>query len=360
MKKNIDRRAFIKGTSLAGLAGILTTSAAANAIGIPHGSSVLNSRLGEEMDHSRKLSYNQNGKFKIVQFTDTHYISGDSRSVRALKNVNEILDIEKPDLVIHTGDVIFGKPAEASIREILDPISKRGIPFAVTFGNHDEEFDKSRKELYQILKSIPYNISSTTEGISGVTNYILTLGSTGKKTIDRVLYLFDSNSYSKIKGIKGYDYIHNDQISWYRKQSMEFTRKNEGQPVPSLAFFHIPLLEHKEAAHNDGVVLSGTRGEATSSSNLNSGLFVSMKEMGDVHAIFLGHDHDNDYSLYWNDVFFIYGRYSGCDTVYNNLKPNGARVIELAEGEKGFRSWIRLSGGSIIQDMRYPDDFMKK
>lgn len=85
-----------------------------------------------------------------------------------------------------------------------------------------------------------------------------------------------------------------------------------------------------------------------------------MKEMGDVQAIFLGHDHDNDYSLYWNDVFFIYGRYSGCDTVYNNLKPNGARVIELEEGEKGFRSWIRLSGGSIIQDMRYPDDFMKK
>ena len=64
------------------------------------------------------------------------------------------------------------------------------------------------------------------------------------------------------------------------------------------------------------------------------------------------------YAMYWNKVFLIYGRFSGCDTVYNDLKPNGARVIELTEGEQSFRSWIRIFGGQIDQDLRYPDDFM--
>ena len=48
-------------------------------------------------------------------------------------------------------------------------------------------------------------------------------------------------------------------------------------------------------------------------------------------------------------------RYSGCDTVYNDLKPSGARIIELTSGSRSFRSWIRLSDGRVIQDLRYPD-----
>ena len=59
----------------------------------------------------------------------------------------------------------------------------------------------------------------------------------------------------------------------------------------------------------------------------------------------------------WRGMFFIYGRFSGCDTVYNNLKPNGARVIQLTEGEAGFRSWVRCYGGEVGQNLCYPDSF---
>jgi 3',5'-cyclic AMP phosphodiesterase CpdA len=362
MKNNINRRTFIKGTSIAGVAGMVASSTTANAMMMNNLSQQENPDLSasETGNPPRKLSYNKDGKFKILQLTDTHYISGDPRSARALKNVNEVLDAEKPDLVIHTGDLIFGKPAEASIREILEPISKRKIPFAVVFGNHDDEFDKTRKELFEIVKSIPHNITSTTEGIFGVTNYTLTLGSPDGKSIDRVLYLLDSNAYSTIEGIKGYDHVRFDQVAWYRGQSLNFTKKNSGKPVPSLAFFHIPLPEQKDAARDDGAILIGTRGEAVCSPAVNSGLFVAMKEMGDVQATFHGHDHNNDYAVYWNKLFFIYGRFSGCDTVYNDLKPNGARVIELTAGEKSFRSWIRLSDRSVIQDLKYPDNFIWK
>ena len=104
-------------------------------------------------------------------------------------------------------------------------------------------------------------------------------------------------------------------------------------------------------------MLRGNFGEEPASPSVNSGLFVSMKEMGDIRAVICGHDHDNDYAMQWNGMFLMFGRFSGCDTVYNDLKPSGARVIELTEGETGFRSWIRVYGQGITQDLRYPKDF---
>ena len=76
---------------------------------------------------------------QIVQFTDVHYIYNDPRSDVSIERINEVLDAEKPDLVIFTGDVIYGKPAEEGMRTVLNLVSKREIPFAVTFGNHDNE-----------------------------------------------------------------------------------------------------------------------------------------------------------------------------------------------------------------------------
>lgn len=349
------RRHFLRDTSLAGAAGLLATTTATGAMMTGR-----DEKATEFASKSHRLSYNRDGRFKILQLTDTHYISGDPLSARALDNVNKVLDAEKPDLVIHTGDAIFGSPAEASMRDILEPISRRKIPFAVTFGNHDDEFDKTRKELYDIVKSIPHSLISTTESIFGVTNYMLTLGPAGSDATDRVLYLFDSNAYTTIDGMEGYDHIRIDQIEWYRQQSLKFTAGNGGKPLPSLAFFHIPLPEHKEAARDDAAILTGTRGEVVCSPDVNSGLFVSMKEMGDIQATFHGHDHNNDYAVYWNKIFLIYGRFSGCDTVYNDLKPNGARVIELTAGDSAFTSWIRLSDGSVIQKLNYPGDFARK
>lgn len=45
-----------------------------------------------------------------------------------------------------------------------------------------------------------------------------------------------------------------------------------------------------------------------------------------------------------------YGRYTGGNTVYNNLS-NGARIIELTEGEKGFRTWIRVKNHTTRSDI---------
>lgn len=310
--------------------------------------------------HAQKLKFNANKKFKIVQFTDVHYIHENPRSEGVLQNIGAIVDTEKPDLVFFTGDVIFGKPAEEGMRAVLEVVSSRKIPFAVTFGNHDDEHELSREKLLKIIQTIPHNLTATTTGISGVTNFILPVQSSNSAKPAYILYTFDSHAYSTIKDIGGYDYIKFDQIDWYRKNSITYTQRNGGNPVPSLAFFHIPLPEYNQAAADENAILTGTRKEKACAPQLNSGLFTTMKELNDIKGMFVGHDHDNDYAIYWKDVLLAYGRYSGGNTVYNNLKPNGARVIELTEGTDGFRTWIHLKGGTIIHDIQVPDFFLKE
>lgn len=305
------------------------------------------------------LKFNKDGKFKIVQFTDVHYIHGNPKSAISIERINEVLDAEKPDLALFTGDVIYGKPAEEGLRTILNLAADRKIPFGLTFGNHDDEQGLTRKQLFDIIRTIPYNLTDSVAGVSGASNFIIPLKSSDGKKDAAILYCLDSHSYSRINGVGGYDYIKFDQIQWYRENSARYTQQNGGTPLPSLAFFHIPLPEYNQAASDETAILTGTRKEKACAPQLNSGMFASMKEMGDILSVFVGHDHDDDYAVFWKGILLAYGRYTGGDTVYNNL-TNGARVIEMTEGAKDFKTWIRLKGGEIINRVNYPSDFIKK
>lgn len=62
--------------------------------------------------------------------------------------------------------------------------------------------------------------------------------------------------------------------------------------------------------------------------------------------MFVGHDHDNDFLHIKDGVALVYGRYTGDDTVYNNLVP-GCRVIILKQGVRGFETYIHETTGRI-------------
>lgn len=305
------------------------------------------------------LKFNRDGKFKIVQFTDVHFKYGNPNSDVALERIREVLDAEKPDLVIFTGDVIYSAPAEKGMRTVLNLVADRKIPFGVVYGNHDDEQGMSREQLFDVIASVPYSLTAREDGLSGVTNYVIPVRSSDGARNAVVLYCLDSHSYCQIKNIGGYDFLKPDQIGWYRKKSAAYRKENGGTPLPSLAFFHIPLPEFNEAAANEEAILIGTRMEKACAPRLNSGMFTAMKEGGDVMGIFVGHDHDNDYVVNWKDILLAYGRYTGGNTVYNDL-PNGARVIELKEGVREFTTWVRLKGGEVINRIVYPSAFIKK
>lgn len=358
----MKRRSFLKGAAVAvagaAAAPVLSACSRADAPAEP------DSRV------AGKFSFGPEGTFTVLQFTDTHYIAGDPRSERALRCVQDALDGVKPDLVIHTGDVVFGRPDIESAMEILAPLAQSGIPWAVALGNHDSQFGSTREDMFKAIRSLPGCMNLPPKnGVYGCSNDVLTLSGAGG--VEHVLYLFDSMDAVILKGeeeIHCYDYIRHSQIAWYRAHSERFARENGGAPVPSMAFFHIPLCELPEALAAGVQPVCGNNGEPPCPSRLNSGLFAQFREMGDVKAIVTGHDHDCDYVLPYGGINFIYGRFSGGDTIYNHLGPNGyipsdthtapgtvsgCRVFQFHEGEPGFRTWVRLYGGDVQQTQQF-------
>lgn len=306
------------------------------------------------------LRFGKDGKFKIVQFTDIHWQPGNPASEEATRCMDAVLDAERPDLVIYTGDLVYAAPAREAVMKAVEPAVKRGIPFAVTWGNHDDEFDATREELFAAMAGLPGNLSDSVAGLSGVNNFILPLLSARTDSAAAVLYVIDSNGYSTIESAKGYAGIQPDQIGWYRDNSRRFTAANGGRPIPSLAFFHVPLNEVNTAASDEYAIFNGTRRERACSASVNTGMFAEMLRCGDVMAAFFGHDHINDYAVVYKGVLLAYGRYSGGRTVYSDIPGgNGARVIEMSEGVRGFDSWIRLADGSVINTISFPHDFSR-
>ena len=47
-----------------------------------------------------------------------------------------------------------------------------------------------------------------------------------------------------------------------------------------------------------------------------------------------------------------YGRFSGDDTTYNNLRT-GVRILVLTEGERGFETWIHERDGRIADHVEF-------
>lgn len=86
-------------------------------------------------------------------------------------------------------------------------------------------------------------------------------------------------------------------------------------------------------------------------------MFAAMRQNNDIIGIFTGHDHNNDYIGVLHNIALAYGRYSGGNTVYNNLGKNGCRVIELQEGEKSFTTYIYILGGERINYFNYSSNY---
>ena len=277
------------------------------------------------------------GKLKIVQLTDIHWDPQSKNCAQTAQTIETVLALEKPDIAMLTGDVVTEKPGPEGWKAIIALLEKAQVPFTVKMGNHDAEV-MPKQEIYDLLAQSPYFIGEKgPETIHGCGNYVVPVYGADHKTTKALLYCIDSNDYPESKDYGTYDWIHFDQIAWYRQTSARFTKENGGNPLPALAFFHIALPEY-DAIPNNGTML-GEKNEGSGASKINSGLFASFIEMGDVMGAFVGHDHDNDFIGTHYQIALAYGRVTGTDA-YGDLE-RGMRVIELKENERSFDTWVR-------------------
>lgn len=286
------------------------------------------------------LRFNSEGKFKILQLTDIHWVESDSHKKgndSTLALIDFLITEEKPNLVVITGDIVVSKNALQGWNRFLKPILKHKVPFVVTFGNHDIETDLAPKDVLNYLRRFSTNRTfNDVTAKDGVGNcYLPVLSHNGEKK-EWLLYFFDSHAYPAEKGAGSYDWIKPNQIDWYRNIRNK-ALKEVGLIVPSLAFFHIPTPEYSIAKK-----IIGTNDEDICSPIVNSGLIASFLEKNDVLGTFVGHDHNNDYvSNYLDRIHLIYGRKTGYNSAYKETLERGARVIVIQENSKHFQTYIR-------------------
>jgi len=366
-KKSINRRTFIKGSALtAGAMGIVGVNAPASILASNESASSLNEanvQNDKKTSLKKKLSFNPDGKLKIVQFTDIHAVRKAGETNHAYDIMNKVLDIEKPDFVIYTGDVVTDDNPAPLWEQVTSLAYERNIPFAVVFGNHDSERDTPRDKLYDIVVGLKGCLNTPkTESVDklfGYTNQVIPVfKSDGSDEKAFLFYLFDSNALSDLPGASHReDWIRSNQVEWYVDQSKHFTEGNGGIPYPALAFFHIPLIEYGTTYNTPDQKSFGWRIESECCPPVNSGLFSAFMECKDVKGVFVGHDHDNDYVTYLQGIALGYGRFSGGLNTYHTL-CRGARVIELTEGKQSFETWVRLETGRFLNRITIPNSFI--
>ncbi len=306
------------------------------------------------------LKFSDSGRFKIVQFTDIHFaIENSEMADGILATIRSVLEVEKPDFVILTGDIATSKKVKESWSAITGPMVEAGIPWAAVMGNHEHEYGLTNKEVIDYLLTIPLNLTSQGPSeISGAGNYVLEISGSKSNKTEALMYCFDSHDYTgesdyKEPGI--YGWIKFDQIAWYRNLSKKYTALNNNKPYPAFAFFHIPLPEYSMVQKKELTV--GDNKAPVCSPNINSGMYNAFYESKDVMAAFCGHDHENNFIGTFNNIALAYGCKTG--KVSSGNFYNGGRVIVLYEGMRKFDTWIRMTKDSVRYNATYPDTFKK-
>ena len=167
------------------------------------------------------------GHCKDTNLTPCEY--GDDETLALM---GRTLDLEKPDLVVFSGDQLNGKgtswDAQSVLQKFAIPVIDRKIPWAAVFGNHDTEDEMlTRAEQVRLMRALPYSlIEAGPEDVHGTGNYVLAVRSPDpSRTQLLTLYFLDSGSYSA--GIwdwfgfipTEYDYLRQSQIDWFLQES---------------------------------------------------------------------------------------------------------------------------------------------
>ena len=320
---------------------------------------------GAKREKCTRLSFNNDGKLRILQIADIQEAIWVSSVEKLL--LFETVRQTRPDLIVLTGDNIAGYSAEKkwgatfAIRQVMDILSLFHPPIAAVFGNHDDEGTELTKlDQMDVYESYPTFIGcrgvvaekTVDKTVINVGTYNLPVYA--DKCSDEVafnIWCFDSGNYNPVNRYGGYGYVFPEQLEWYVEKSNELKKANGGVPVPSIAFQHIIPPQIAEALQE---VPEGTPGavdfagkwytlpegtdltknhlsEAPCPPNLDFAPgyaeVETMLAQGDVNAIFCGHDHVNGFSVPYKGIDLVTS--PGCTYGSYNDDNRGFRLITI-------------------------------
>lgn len=267
--------------------------------------------------------------------THMTYWGPDKKNVRCYDFLEEIILNTEPDLIIVTGDIVYGEFDDSgeSLIEFVDFMESMGVPWAPVFGNHENESKMGADWQSQQFENAE-NCLFLQRKLTGNGNYTVGIEQGGKLT--RVFFMLDSNgcgNASEETMANGHTQreqgFGRNQIAWYTKTAKSIKAES---PDTKLSFaFHIQLEVFSDAfaryttdpdnhvfidyADNRsdgdfGYIEKHYRGFDSDRSVWNG-----LKELG-VDSIFVGHEHSNSASIVYEGVRLQFGMKS---TSYDSL-----------------------------------------
>lgn len=321
-KSSISRREFL-GWSAAGLAALGTRRVFAADAPKYVGTGTTPSTTYAET--SAALAVADPSRVTLLQFTDIHFFckhedpNADQKTVDYLP---KLIDMAKPDLLMVTGDFWHDNPegrGRAQAEFAVEQISRLGVPWIFTWGNHDALDDVAKgHDLMHDAKGSLYR-----GGASGG-NYTIHLHD---KAGAAIWDLYCLNTSSNGMG--------ETPRAWLRAQA---AARATAPQTPAFGVFHIPLKQLDdgwERPNTRGVKLGGK------GSGEDTGETLGLLAQLGVRAACCGHIHTNDFSVEQDGVELIYGHATGAAGWGGDTVPKGAKIHTL-NAQSGSHAWESL------------------
>lgn len=330
------------------------------------------------MQAQSNLAFDEKGNFTILHLTDWHT----AYPMPAVQKqfVLEALAASAPDLVVLGGDMSEASKEDqpAAVKEICSLMMNAGVPFVITFGNHDYLHNLTIDEMFALYKESggEYCLSEDENpGLFGCGTCSIPVYSNDGSRVAFNIYCFDSgcehalpdyaaapNSSSGKNANRpdeiitsNYDSVHPDQMEWYRQKSEELKEANGGEYVPSVVFQHIivqeiydkiwPVADENDkdnlicfekktykmtAIPNLSNIKDGYLMERPCPGYYNYGQLEAMKKNGDVKAVICGHDHSNSFTVDIDGIDIVNTPSVKPHSVFKKINWGG-RVVTLHE-----------------------------
>lgn len=275
-----------------------------------------------------KLQTNAEGEFNILQISDTHFISGETKKDKStLSGINGLIADDRYDLVVMTGDMVEGhnKNHRYNKAKALDAIAQvfenNKQYWCFIAGNNDGEYCGSVEDIMLYLNKYEHAIILDTPNLEGTGNYHIPIYN-GENEVHRLLFL-DSHMRNPDNNYK-IDAFGEKQVNWYRQMLADCSEKD----IFASTFFHSPMLEMNQA-FSQGEIVSNYNASfnATTDETANQPMLDVMIDSSRNGLMGTGHLHSNDYASYYRGMYWLNVR-SGGKTVNlpKNLKHGGAAI----------------------------------
>ncbi|KAH0592905.1 hypothetical protein MHUMG1_09358 [Metarhizium humberi] len=342
------------------------------------------------------LKFNDNGTFQMSIFSDMHFgqsesSTGPAQDRNTVRVIGDVLDFDRPDLVVLNGDLINGDTTQSHnsthyIDQIVAPMVRRNLTWASTYGNHDHSSSADSADILKREHMWPgaRTRNMVTAKDAGTTNYHLPVYSAACArdgcAPELILWFFDSRGGYYFQGAAQANWVHASAVAWFRETNDLLTKKHQ-RAIPSLAFVHIPIhatwavqtrakpRPHYQPGINDKLAVS-QQGEGWCRNNSQQAtcdyggqdepFMQALVDVPGLMGLFYGHDHGKTWCHRWdsrlpgmdvvgNGLSLCYGQHSGYGGYGDWIR--GARQIVVRRDELAdlaVETYVRLESGAVV------------